>query len=63
MAYRVRTVTHAAVRWYAANASVERAVRCSDSVDVFALGEAGERERANVADGAEGSHVLAQLAP
>ena len=49
MAYRVRTATHAVTRWFAANSSVERAVRCSDSVDVFAFAAPGAREIENLA--------------
>ncbi|KAL1528807.1 hypothetical protein AB1Y20_010131 [Prymnesium parvum] len=63
MGYRIRTVRHAVTRWYAANASVDRAVRCSESVDVFELAVPGAREQENVAERFEGMRVLARLAP
>lgn len=61
MAYAVRTRTHAAHVWVAANTTVEAAARCKASRDVYALARPGDRETANIADAPEGAAVLLRL--
>ena len=61
MAYAVRTRTHAAHVWVAANASVEASAKCKASRDVYALARPGDRETTNLADAPEGAAVLLRL--
>ena len=59
MAYRMRTQRLALTQWVAANASVDAATNCSQSVEVYLMGGTVPHEQANLAHTARGDTLLA----